>query len=127
MRHYLLICSVLAFICSLFCGVACTDRVGGVPGFACLLLGWMGFTEWLANPLWLLTLMLVTTKISRYVLVPLAAASVVLALGFLSRTEWMINEAGTMAPIVDVGNGYRLWLGAMILQLSAVVFPRGQQ
>ena len=110
---------------SLICYIACLclptyslDRVGHESplGGELLLIGglglFVGYFSWLANPAYLLALVLGFVKHPRIAAL-VSVIGLALALSFLLQKKILINEAGHEALIVGYGWGYWLWLAAL--------------
>jgi len=84
--------------------------------FFALILGWVGlfggYYYWLANPLFIVSLLLYKKRLASVVFGILAFT---LAFLFLNLDKVIANEAGMYEPIVGYGVGYYLWLLAMFV------------
>lgn len=122
MRKILIFLSFLSFILSLFYEVGNTEKGTFLVGFVCFMFGWMGYHEWLANPLLFLCYTTTSLNLSKWVNITILSIALLLALSFIFRTEILINEAGMTETIVDFGDGYRLWVISIFLLLLSNFF-----
>ncbi len=87
-------------------------------GFVCLLFGF-SYLAWYANPLILLSVILIALR-SRWA-VATSALALALAFSALSIETVPYNEGGDDAEVVGYGLGFFLWLASMLtLLLSAL-------
>lgn len=89
----------------------------GIPGWACLLLGWWGLfsgsLSWLANPLLICGWLLRSHSPKPFLVA--AGVAIVLMLSFLGADTVAINEGGVPNEITRIGVGYWLWLASGLL------------
>jgi len=89
-------------------------------GFACLLFGF-SYLAWFANPLFLVSIILLSLNRSAIALAT-STASVILAGTTFLIQKAPFNEAGHMANVVGYGLGFYLWLASMcVILLSSVL------
>ena len=88
-------------------------------GFVCLLFGF-SYVAWFANPLLLLSVVLLLLNRSGMALAT-SAASVILATTTFLIHKAPFNEAGHMADVVGYGPGFYLWLASISAILLASV------
>lgn len=90
-----------------------------------LAIGWLGIFygifDWLANPLLLLTWILLALRHYKRA-VAAAFASTIFAAFFFARTTIVISEAPTYGRILSYHTGYWLWLASSILALLTSYF-----
>lgn len=90
-----------------------------------LAIGWLGIfygiLDWLANPLLLLTWILLALRHYKRA-VAAAFASTFFAACFLARTTVVISEAPTYGRILSYHVGYWLWLASSIMALLTSCF-----
>src|SRR5262249_6322530 len=91
-------------------------------GFACLLFGF-SYLAWFANPLFLVSIILLSLNRSAIAL-STSTASVILAATTFLIQKAPFNEAGHMANVVGYGLGFYLWIASMCVILLTSVFPR---
>lgn len=96
-------------------------------GIAALLLGWIeviteGYSAWLANPLWLLSLLLILGHADRWISVVISTVGFLFSLSFLFYNSVLVNEAGHKGEIIGYGIGYWLWLSSFVLLLGIASF-----
>ena len=82
-------------------------------GFVCLLFGF-SYVAWFANPLFLLSVVLLLLNRSGMALAT-SAASVILATTTFLIHKAPFNEAGHMADVVGYGPGFYLWIASMFV------------
>ena len=119
--------SVCLFFASFFWPAYVVDRANGVADpIAIFLTGWMGvFTgsfaciAWLANPLFVIALILFVRNRSAAIFVCLLAF--VVAASFLLFHTIIDDEAGHYATITEHKTGYWLWLGSIGMLLISMV------
>lgn len=80
-------------------------------GFACLLFGF-SYLAWFANPLFLVSIILLSLNRSAIALAT-STASVILAGTTFLIQKAPFNEAGYMANVVGYGLGFYLWIASM--------------
>ncbi|WP_300671155.1 hypothetical protein [Soonwooa sp.] len=130
-RYGLVILSVVLFVISLFCPAFFIDRVDRDAysnSFYLLIIGWMGllggaiipFLIWLANPLYIFSILLVTSREKAGVL--FALIPVVLAVVFANLDTIITSESGASSRITELGSGYILWLLSFIVLFAASIF-----
>ena len=89
-------------------------------GFACLLFGF-SYVAWFANPLFLVSVILLSLNRSAMALATSTASVILAATTFLIQKA-PFNEAGHMADIVGYGLGFYLWIASMcIILLTSVL------
>ncbi|QDU35931.1 hypothetical protein Mal4_02130 [Maioricimonas rarisocia] len=93
-----------------------------------LLFGWAeilleGFSAWLANPLWLLTLVLILVPVPRPLPLATSLAGLALALSFLLYESILLDEAGNKGEILGYGPGYWLWGASFVALLVTSMLP----
>ena len=99
---------------------------GGTIGFHLLIYGWLGLVTcefaWLANPMWMITVVLVaicrTESVERRVVLfstLMSGIALAFSLSFLlqSNTYWQV-VAGSPRKIAGYLPGYYLWVGSML-------------
>jgi len=96
----------------------CTGRSDCTPGYAVLLMGWLGVFggafQWVANPVLGVAWVLGLFRQHRMSLFLVIAAALV-ALSFMLVPSVMKDEAGNMADVTSLGSGYWLWIGSMLV------------
>jgi len=90
-------------------------------GFVCLLFGF-SYLAWFANPLFLMSILLLSLDRSRMALATSAASLILAATTFLIQKA-PFNEAGHMANVVGYGLGFYLWIASMSAILLTSVLP----
>jgi hypothetical protein len=95
-------------------------------GFVCLLFGF-SYLAWFANPLFLVSIILLSLNRSRMALAASTASLILAATTFLIQKA-PFNEAGHMANVVGYGLGFYLWIASMsaILLTSALSMTVGK-
>lgn len=93
-------------------------------GIAVFLLGWIevfeqGYSAWLANPIWLLSLVLILRREKRWLSMTSVVIGLLLSLSFLRYEFVLVDEAGHQGPIIEIGIGYWLWVLSFVLLLWA--------
>ena len=84
-------------------------------GFVCLLFGF-SYLAWFANPLFLVSIVLLSLNRSDMALATSTASVILAATTFLIRNV-SFNEAGHMANVVGYGLGFYLWIASMCVVL----------
>lgn len=97
-------------------------------GMEALLLGWVevigeGYSAWLANPLWLLTLALILGHANRWIPTVSSSVGLLLSLSFLLYHSVLVNEAGHKGTIIGYGSAYWLWVSSFVLLLGTSIVP----
>jgi len=112
------------------CCMECYRVSGGLAigsfGLMALLLGWLNFDAvglvWLANPLFLLSLILFLFSKKIKLALFLSAIACYLSLYFMQIEEIIKDEAGHVGEITDYLLGYWLWVSANVtLVLTLIV------
>jgi hypothetical protein len=90
----------------------------GVSGLLALLLGWVPYgginsVSWFANPLFLLSWILIWIRSRRYFAIIPSLLALALALSFLAQEGVMLDEGGGRHPITRYGPGYWLWIASI--------------
>jgi hypothetical protein len=80
-------------------------------GFVCLLFGFE-YLAWLANPFFLVSIILLSLNRSRVALATSTVSVILAATTFLIQKA-PFNEAGHMANVVGYGPGFYLWIASM--------------
>jgi hypothetical protein len=88
-------------------------------GFACLLFGF-SYVAWFANPLFLMSVILLSLNRSGMALATSTASVILAATTFLIQKA-PYNEAGHMANVVRYGLGFYLWFASMSVVLLTSV------
>jgi hypothetical protein len=127
---YLWIVSLSLYVLAFFLPVYATSKGPAEfgQGFGMLILGWIqAFTEkglalaWFANPLFIVALC--TTKKSPTTSILFAAFSILTALCFLKGGKiCLTSDAIHYGYLTQIGIGYWVWLGSMIVILGASIF-----
>jgi hypothetical protein len=89
------------------------------PAWGLLLIGWLGIGEtfaWFANPMLLLTWILVWLRHGRFAIVTAFLASA-FSLSFLLSKQILCDEGGGRSPIIGYGAGYWLWIASIAVAL----------
>jgi hypothetical protein len=84
-------------------------------GFVCLLFGF-SYLAWFANPLFLVSIILLSLNRSGMALATSTASLVLAATTFLIQKA-PFNEAGHMANVVGYGPGFYLWIASICVIL----------
>jgi hypothetical protein len=84
---------------------------GFLMGFVCLLFGF-SYLAWFANPLFLVSIILLSLNRSGMALAASTASLILAATTFLIQKA-PFNEAGHMANVVGYGLGFYLWIASM--------------
>ena len=91
----------------------------GSFGLIALLLGWVNFDFvgliWLANPLFILSLLIFFFSKKKRIAVILSLIVSILAISFLLIKEIIWSEAGHVGEITGYLTGYWLWVSAILL------------
>src|SRR5881296_83003 len=90
-----------------------------LPGFVCLLFGF-SYLAWFANPLFLVSIILLSLNRSGMALATTTASLILAATTFLIQKA-PFNEAGHMANVVGYGPGFYLWIASMCVVLLTSV------
>jgi hypothetical protein len=89
-------------------------------GFVCLLFGF-SYLAWFANPLFLVSIILLS--LNRFgMALATSTASVILAATTFLIQKAPFNEAGHMANVVGYGPGFYLWIASYVRGLADVGF-----
>jgi len=88
-------------------------------GFVCLLFGF-SYLAWFANPLFLVSIILLSLNRSGMALA-ISTASLILAATTFLIQKAPFNEAGHMANVVGYGPGFYLWIASMCVVLLTSV------
>lgn len=89
-----------------------------------MLVGWlglfMGYFEWIANPL------LLTAWICLWIRKPgyaasFAAGACAIAVAFVFRDKILINEAGHIGKVISLDAGYWLWVASTATTLASAI------
>ena len=88
-------------------------------GFVCLLFGF-SYLAWFANPLFLVSIVLLSLNRLRMALAASTASLILAATTFLIQ-KVPYNEAGHMANVVGYGLGFYLWIASMSVLLLTTV------
>jgi hypothetical protein len=88
-------------------------------GFACLLFGF-SYVAWFANPLFLMSVILLSLNRSGMALATSTASLILAATTFLIQ-KVPYSEAGHMANVVGYGLGFYLWFASMSVVLLTSV------
>jgi hypothetical protein len=89
-------------------------------GFVCLLFGF-SYLAWFANPLFLVSIILLSLNRSGMALATSTASLVLAATTFLIQKA-PFNEAGHMANVVGYGPGFYLWIASIcVILLTSVL------
>jgi hypothetical protein len=89
-------------------------------GFVCLLLGF-SYLAWYANPLFLVSIILLSLNRSGMAVATSTASAILAGTTFLIQ-KVPYNEAGHMADIVGYGLGFYLWIASMsVILLTSVL------
>jgi hypothetical protein len=91
-------------------------------GFVCLLFGF-SYLAWYANPLFLVSVILLALNRSSMAVATSTASLILAATTFLIQ-KVPYNEAGHMADVVGYGLGCYLWIASMSVILLTSVFSR---
>jgi hypothetical protein len=91
-------------------------------GFVCLLFGFT-YLAWYANPLFLVSIVLLSLNRSSWALAA-STASVILATTTFLIQKVPYNEAGHMANVVGYGLGFYLWIASMSVVLLTSVLSK---
>jgi hypothetical protein len=91
-------------------------------GFVCLLFGF-SYIVWFANPLFFLSVILLSANRSGMALATSTASLILAATTFLIH-KVPYNEAGHMAEVVGYGAGFYLWIASMCVILLTSVLSR---
>jgi hypothetical protein len=86
-----------------------------------VLLGWMSFLGgnfiasfiWLANPCFIISIILTSKRISKGFYLSIFACLLALSFSLLDST--MTSESGSYSKITSLENGYKLWVASMII------------
>ena len=115
------IIAILIYLSSFFqeCYLVNGKTSIGSFGLIAFLIGWLNFDIvgiiWLANPLFIISIILfITTNMKKTPLV-LSVASTLIALFFMNVDQIIQNEGGGTGYIDGYLNGYWLWLTSMSL------------
>ena len=91
----------------------------GSFGLIAFLLGWLNFDVigiiWLANPLFIASVILFMTTNNKRLPLILSMVSLFLALSFMKINEIIKNEGGGTGYITEYLNGYWIWLTSITL------------
>jgi len=113
------------FILSLFFNCFCTDK-GCRPSVDALVLGWAelfeGVFAWLANPLLIVSWILLGMNKRGGLILSLVAS--LLSLSFLFCHTIMEDEAGNMGAIKNLAPGYWLWVAGCIVTYVGILVVR---
>jgi hypothetical protein len=91
-----------------------------LPGFVCFLFGF-SYIAWFANPLFLLSFILLSANRSGTALATSAASLILASTTFLIQ-KVPYNEAGQTAEVVGYGLGCYLWIASMcVILLTSVL------
>jgi hypothetical protein len=90
-----------------------------LTGFVCLLFGF-SYLAWYANPLFFVSIILLSLNRSRMALATSTASLILAATTFLIQKA-PFNEAGHMANVVGYGLGFYLWIASMFTILLTSV------
>jgi hypothetical protein len=89
-------------------------------GFVCLLFGF-SYLAWYANPLFLVSITLLSLNRSHMALATSTASAILAGTTFLIQ-KVPYNEAGHMADVVGYGLGFYLWIASMsVILLTSVL------
>lgn len=91
-----------------------------LAGFVCLAFGW-AHLPWYANPLLLVSAILVLARRPRWALVP-AVLAIPIALSALTIDQVWYNEAGHEADVVGYGLGFYLWIASLVAMLGTAIW-----
>jgi hypothetical protein len=127
LRWVLLALSLCAYLYALLLPALLFQQHNALMGSHILAWGWWGLFmwqfSWLANPAFIIGVVMFLLKNSQYSKIASGAA---LGLGFTSylAKEWWFTEAnGT--PITGFGSGYYVWLLSFALLMLACFIPLG--
>ncbi len=130
LRGCILIASILVFGRSVFTPCYYTHIYHGQSpildptfGIEALLFGWVeifdsGYSAWLANPLWLISCILLLARSKMYCRL-VAVLALAVSLSFLLYDVVLVNEAGSKSEIIRYGIGYWLWVASFVLLCAA--------
>lgn len=130
LKNTLIIVSVLIFISSLFYPAFFIDREDSDAWSNSLFLfvfGWTSFIGggfipfliWLANPLYLISLILV--KKSNIIGLLTISISIFLAIVFCNLDSILTSESGATSKIIKLGLGFYLWLSSFFVLLLPAI------
>ena len=89
-------------------------------GFVCLLFGFT-YLAWFANPLFLVSIVLLSLNRLRMALAA-STVSVILAATTFQIQKVPYNEAGNMAKVIGYGLGFYLWIASLsVILLTSVL------
>lgn len=89
-----------------------------MAGWMLMLGGGIGLS-WLANPLFLLSILLPENKLK--LKLAFALLALLFAIYFLLFDECMISSAGTMYPIIKYNIGYFIWQLSLSINLIFII------
>ena len=129
----ILLCSVSAYIISLFLPALLFEKDAPIMGGTLLAWGWWGFLfvefAWLANPVYFFSISAyrkANRSITKGVNVKALRLSVIaLLLGFTSYHAkfWYYDEGGNGATIIGLGIGFYVWMLSFLILLIGCFIP----